>query len=201
MALGTTAKVPIRATQAKPGLAKYGKGQLEELWILAGGPKAQAGTAAAVALAESGGNPNAENKNTNGSIDRGLWQINSVHGGLSTTNIEGNVKAAIKINKEQGWSPWTTYKTGAYKGFLAVGAVQEGKLPSGIVGGGGILQEGEHKAEEITAGAWPKFGELGLNLILILAGAALLVYGVMIMVKPRDKAFSIADPRAGLAVG
>src|SRR5690606_38269312 len=40
--------------------------------------------AVAVCLAESGGRPNAINdKNTNGSIDRGLWQINSIHGKLS----------------------------------------------------------------------------------------------------------------------
>lgn len=62
-------------------------------------------------------------------------------------------------------------------------------------------QETEKESQTPVEGLWPKFGELGLNLILILAGAALLIYGVMIMVKPREKAFSIADPRAGLAVG
>jgi membrane-bound lytic murein transglycosylase B len=43
-------------------------------------------------------------------------------------------------------------------------------------------------------GTWGKFGELGLNLILILAGAALLVYGVMVMVRPRERALSPPKP-------
>lgn len=34
---------------------------------------------AAIALKESGGNPLASHVNNNDSIDRGLWQINSVH--------------------------------------------------------------------------------------------------------------------------
>lgn len=54
--------------------------------------------------------------------------------------------------------------------------------------------EAENKAEaektENTPveGLWPKFGELGVNLILVLVGAALLVYGVMVMVRPRKPA-------------
>lgn len=40
-------------------------------------------------------------------------------------------------------------------------------------------------------GTWSKFGELGLNLILVLAGAALLVYAVMVMVRPRERALSL----------
>ena len=62
-------------------------------------------------------------------------------------------------------------------------------------------QESEKVSQTPIEGAWPKFGELGLNLILILAGAALLIYGVMVMVKPRDKALSPADPRDLLRVG
>lgn len=38
---------------------------------------------------------------------------------------------------------------------------------------------------------WSRFGELGLNLILVLAGAALLVYAVMVMVRPRERAFAL----------
>jgi hypothetical protein len=95
--------------------SKYGFRELEELWIAAGGNKNEAPTAAAIALAESGGNPRQESSNANGSIDRGLWQINSVHGSLSTTDVRGNAIAAVKIFREnQGWSPWTTYKNKAY---------------------------------------------------------------------------------------
>lgn len=46
-------------------------GQLEALWIKAGGPYQWAPTMAGVALAESGGNPNAQNA----SGATGLWQV------------------------------------------------------------------------------------------------------------------------------
>ncbi len=97
----------------------FSAAQLEQLWIQNGGNPAAAKTAAAVALAESRGIPTATNTNSNGSIDRGLWQINSVHGAQSTTDVIANVKAAIAIsNNGANWSPWTTFKTGAYKTFL-----------------------------------------------------------------------------------
>lgn len=76
--------------------------------------------AAAIAMAESGGNSQASNVDSDGSTDRGLWQINSVHGSLSTFDPIANVKAAIQIsNNGSNWSPWTTFKTGAYKKYLS----------------------------------------------------------------------------------
>ena len=94
----------------------YTYAQLKALWNNNGGNPAAADIAAAVALAESGGNADAKNVNTNGSIDRGLWQINSVHGGQSTFDPIANVKAAINIsNNGKSWSPWVTFQTGAYK--------------------------------------------------------------------------------------
>ncbi|MGI8680922.1 MAG: transglycosylase SLT domain-containing protein, partial [Mycobacteriales bacterium] len=50
--------------------------------IAAGFPAAELVTAVAVAGAESGWNPSATHVNSNGSIDRGEWQINSVHADL-----------------------------------------------------------------------------------------------------------------------
>lgn len=92
---------------------------LQKLWIQNGGSPSKAPLAAAVALAESGGNPIASNHNTDGSIDRGLWQINSVHGAQSTFDVNQNVKAAIAIsNNGANWNPWTTFTSGAYKKFL-----------------------------------------------------------------------------------
>jgi Lysozyme like domain len=74
-------------------------------------------------MAESGGNPNAVNHNTNGSTDRGLWQINTVHGGAMATSAMfdpmANVRAAISISGNgRNWGPWSTYKNGAYRQFL-----------------------------------------------------------------------------------
>jgi hypothetical protein len=73
-----------------------------------------------VAMAESSGNPGASHRNSDGSIDRGLWQINSVHGSLSTFNRLANARAAVSISSNgRNWNPWTTYKSGAYRAFLS----------------------------------------------------------------------------------
>jgi hypothetical protein len=101
------------------GPGRYDKAALMDLWSRAGGPAAQANLAASVALAESGGDPKADPKNTDGSIDRGLWQINSIHGALSTFNPLGNARAAVKISSRgKNWSPWVAWKKGAHRQYL-----------------------------------------------------------------------------------
>lgn len=103
-------------------MPKYTYGQLEALWIQEGGSKAAAPMAAAIAMAESRGESTATNQNTNGTTDRGLWQINSVHGAQSTYDVVANTKSAIAIsNNGTDWSPWSTFKNGAYKAFLGSG--------------------------------------------------------------------------------
>ena len=78
----------------------------------------------AIAKAESGWNPAAVNdKNRNGSIDRGLFQINSVHQGnpwypSNPFDPLQSAKAAYAIYKSQGLSAWSVYNSGAYKQFL-----------------------------------------------------------------------------------
>lgn len=73
-------------------------------------------TAVAIAIAESGGNPQAVSPlNSNGTRDYGLWQINSVHrsSGFDTTlglSAEYNAKWAYKISSGgKNWRPWSTY--------------------------------------------------------------------------------------------
>lgn len=86
--------------------------EIKTLWVQAGGNPVYAGVAAAFALAESAGNPNATHTNGNGSIDRGLWQINSTHGAQSTLDPLGNAKAAVAIsNNGLSWRPWCTAYT------------------------------------------------------------------------------------------
>ena len=90
---------------------------LESLWESAGGSPASAFTAAEIARAESSGRQYASLYNTNGTTDRGYWQINSVHGALSTFDAAGNARAAVRISHDgRDWSPWVTYQTGAYAG-------------------------------------------------------------------------------------
>lgn len=86
-------------------------------------------TAIAVALAESGGNPSAVGNNRNGagrvtSVDRGLWQINSVFHAEITNACAFDPKcaaqAAFRISaRGSNWTPWATFNSGAYRQFLA----------------------------------------------------------------------------------
>jgi len=90
---------------------------LEALWESAGGSPRAAFTAAEIAMAESGGRQYAALVNTNGTTDRGYWQINSIHGALSTFDAAGNARAAVRISGNGAdWSAWVTYQTGAYAG-------------------------------------------------------------------------------------
>ena len=90
---------------------------LERLWEQAGGSPAAAVLAASVAMAESGGRQYASLYNANGTTDRGYWQINSIHGSLSTFGARANARSAVLISGGgRDWSPWVTYDTGAYAG-------------------------------------------------------------------------------------
>jgi len=75
--------------------------------------------AVAVAWAESGGNPSALGDNGD---SVGLWQINMPSHPEYTRDVLlnpiGNVKAAFAISQQgRDWSPWTTFRTGAWQAF------------------------------------------------------------------------------------
>lgn len=118
-------------------MATYSFGQLEGLWINAGGSPALAPIMAAIALAESGGNPQSTNTTDNGGRQTswGLWQLSDgthnepVSGIL---NPETNATQAVKKYKSQGLKAWGTYTSGIYRHFLKTGVapVTTG-LPSG----------------------------------------------------------------------
>lgn len=93
----------------------YTYSQLMALWVQAGGSQLNAAMAAAIAMAESGGNPNSTDDDSNGTADRGLWQINSSNGSLSTYDPLGNARAAVQMSKNgTTWRPWcTAYSDGA----------------------------------------------------------------------------------------
>lgn len=83
----------------------YSYGQLEQIWISAGGNPQVANIAAAVATAESGGDPNA----VSASNDYGLWQINRIHGAQASLDVMTNAKAAVAIsNNGKDWGAWCT---------------------------------------------------------------------------------------------
>lgn len=84
---------------------------IKDLW----GDKAD--EAFAVLSCENNGlNPTAKNTgNSNGSVDGGIFQINSIHGLPDDVvyNWKRNIAYAYSIYLKQGWRPWTcAYKVG-----------------------------------------------------------------------------------------
>lgn len=198
----------------------YTVGQLEALWIQAGGDPAQAPRAAAQAMAESGGNENAVSP-TN---DVGLWQINRTSWGpLATTNPLGNAQAAVKISQNgTNWRPWCTAwsdsacgtQGGAYDG---PGAPYLRYLSTAIAAGGQSAT-GTTLISSVTSGssAAPKcvvsipFGgclidetQIGRvkGVMLMSAGTVLLLAGLFIIVGGSGSGGSVAKDAAVGAIG
>ncbi len=116
--------------------------QIEKLWTDNGGSKAMAPVMAAIAIAESGGNPTSLNNNPNtGDYSVGLWQINYYGNLLSSRTaaygtpqaLQGNAnaqaKAAISLsNNGTNLAPW--------RSDPVAGAVLAGKpIPSQYTNG------------------------------------------------------------------
>lgn len=101
----------------------YSYSQLRKLWLNAGGNKGWSWVMAAIAMAESGGNPQAHNVDSNGSVDYGLWQINTVHryAVSDMLNPQQNAKEAVSIFNSAGPHAWSTYNNGAYKKYMPSG--------------------------------------------------------------------------------
>jgi len=77
----------------------------------------------AIAMAESRFRPNATNVNKNGSIDRGIFQVNDKFHPKLTNDLafsfKENIDYAIKLMKRSGFTPWSAFKNGSYVKFLA----------------------------------------------------------------------------------
>lgn len=94
-------------------MGNYTATELHDLYLSANKDRNPTGfeawQAAAVALAESGGNPQATGHNTNGTTDIGLWQINSSHGAEASYDPVANARAAYAIRHgANSWAPWCT---------------------------------------------------------------------------------------------
>ena len=81
--------------------------------------------ALAIAKSESGLREDAFNTyNTNGTLDVGIFQINSIHfskEGCSLKELvdaKKNVDCAYKIYEASGWNAWVVYQTGSFKNKL-----------------------------------------------------------------------------------
>lgn len=137
---------PTPAGQQFRSMLGSGQVTLSQLWINAGGSPQLANTMAAIAMAESGGNPNAQNP----SGASGLWQIlmpanaGYVHGNVFDPFV--NAQAAVAIEKAQGLNAWTTYTSGAYRQFLGSASrfeVNYGGPNGGRVRPGGTTDTGQ----------------------------------------------------------
>lgn len=62
--------------------------------------------------------------NTDGTLDWGYFQINTVHLKRAGVNLrdllscKANIDFAYQLYTERGFSPWSTYNSGAYQRFL-----------------------------------------------------------------------------------
>lgn len=103
--------------------------QLEGLWMKAAGgtkfgSKAWAALMAAIAEAESGGNPGAVNPNDNNGSQSsfGLWQVSTgTHQPPSPQWADPATNAQLALGKlqGQGLGAWGTYTSGAYKAYVS----------------------------------------------------------------------------------
>jgi len=179
---------------------KYTYAQLEGLWINAGGPKAVAPVAAAIALAESGGCSTALNPDDNGGTQSsfGLWQIsNGTHNPPAANIYDAAVNAGQAVGKYNGaggsFSPWGTYDSGAYKAYLSGSTTPD--LSAGAGGGTAGAQTDALIGGCDSSCLWClNFGSLFAGCVLsksqarafvgaaaLLAGAGVLLVGALIL--------------------
>lgn len=100
--------------------------QLEGYWIQAGGPKAVAPIAAAIALAEDSGQDSVQQGQPYATTGWGDWQITpgnsepQVGTNNALLNPLTNAKAAVAKYEQAGnsFTPWTTFTSGKYLQFL-----------------------------------------------------------------------------------
>lgn len=130
-------------------MAKLTATQIEELWIEAHGDANSAATAAAVALAESGGDPAVINNTARRDLPGyhapgpgaqpeysvGLWQINTLaHPTYTATDLLRpivNAEAAVAISKNgTDFNPWSTFTSGAYRSHLPATEQAAKSLPT-----------------------------------------------------------------------
>lgn len=150
----------------------------------AGFPENEIARAVAISIAENlAGDPSAEHHNSDGSIDRGLWQINSVHNfPVSQLNDpQGNARAAFQVWSEAGrsWRPWSTFKDAKYMAYYQRGqfAAKNRQAPDPNAGPQ-ILIPGDSSLQSVVdffkfisnAHNWQRIGMFILGGILIIIG-------------------------------
>jgi len=134
----------LRPISAKPQPMALNPSQLLQLAQNAGFKGQDANTMAAIAMAESSGNPGAHNRNARTRDDSyGLTQIN-MDGSMGPARLkqfglqhpdqlldpQTNFKAAKQVKDSSGFGAWSTYGSGGYKQFLPQVQKAASGLPS-----------------------------------------------------------------------
>lgn len=171
--------------------------------------------ATAVGMAESGGNPDATHHNADGSVDYGVWQINSkAHAALFTTYPDwwssSNANMAFEVYTGGGnsFSPWTAYKSGAYLAFMPAAEVAVATAGDGQPTAQGTVTTNNPLANAANgilgvaqgffkAGTWLSSRANWGRIALVGIGAAALIGALAIIAKP---AVDAVTPMAQAAV-
>lgn len=179
-------------------------GQLKALAQQAGFP--DPATAAAIAEAESSGNPDVVN--SIGCV--GLWQINQpawASKGWSVAWLQvpaNNAAAAYIVYQAQGWQAWTTYTSGAYKQYMSGASSastdqptsDNGPLPSYIPGSQTVnntVNTVNSVAELVSKLSQPQTWK---QILYILVGIILVIMGLVKM-GTQNKTLQSAAKAAG----
>lgn len=176
---------------------------IKQLAMSAGLNESRAGLAAAIAMAESSGDPNAHNaKPPDDSY--GLWQINMLGAmgparrkqfGISDDsqlyNPETNAKAMAQISQQGGnFAPWSTYTNGAYRQFLipSLGPVP-GTTPATSSGSGNWLDKilpgspvGDINTAVSKTSAWVSNSENWLRVGYVVGGSVIVIVGLTMII-------------------
>lgn len=132
--------------------------------------------AVAVALAESGGNPNALNPSGASGLWQVMWKLHGLSG--NAFDPQTNANAAYQVFRQQGWNAWTTYTSGAYLVYMGRAAVAtNGTTPNGGNSSGSSpvasanTSAGVAGLQSITMGGlWIRVGAFLLGTFLLIEG-------------------------------
>ena len=184
--------------------------QIASTMRAAGWPEDAIPTGIAIVLAESGGNPRAVNTaNRNGSVDYGLFQINTVHGSLLSQgdkfNPVDNARMALKVYKQAGnsWKPWSTFNSGKYKdfnsavagfGFLPIDVAVD--VARGAIGAAQTVKQATTGVQQVMEVVTSPV--LWMRVLLVILAIFLIIVGTVVLLrKPIAQAGSVGA-KAGI---